>query len=233
MKRLYVIGDSWCVNEWPELLANELNYKLINDSINGSSNDWIFRRLIEWVSCQENTDDLFVIVGLTSPHRREEHFNNYHPGGDGFTNEIDRFIYEKLYDNELAHLQTISYILAIQEFLKSKKINYLLYDSWYDILQCEEELILNRKSTDKKKKFNFDRFLFHQVYSIEETQQKGPYYTNELNIGKMIEKIDLNYYLIPDTDSLRIQLETETGHPYYDDCVRMKNRLLERIVKYE
>tara|TARA_R100000005_G_C4971291_1_gene184173 strand:- start:695 stop:1384 length:690 start_codon:yes stop_codon:yes gene_type:complete len=224
--RLYVIGDSWCVNEWPELLSNELNYKLINDSVNGSSNDWIFRRLIEWVSCQENTDDLFVIVGLTSPHRREENFNNYHPGADGFANEIDKFIYEKLYDNELAHLQSISYILAIQEFLKNKKINYLLYDSWYNILNCEKELISNRKSKSKNKFFNFDTFHFHELHLIEDNIRKGVYYTDELNIGKMIEKIDLNYYLKPADDSIKIQRKNDTGHPNYEDCINMKNRLL-------
>ena len=227
--RLYVIGDSWCVNEWPELLSNELNYKLINDSVNGSSNDWIFRRLIEWVSCQENTDDLFIIVGLTSPHRREENFNNYHPGGDGFGNEIDKFIYEKLYDNELAHLQSISYILAIQEFLKNKKINYLLYDSWYNILNCEKELISNRKSKSKNKFFNFDTFDFHELHSIEDNMQKGVYYTDELNIGKMIEKVDLNYYLKPANDSIKIQRKNDTGHPNYEDCINMKNRLLRYI----
>ena len=57
MKRLYVIGDSWSVNEWPELVGKKLGYELINDSVNGSSNDWIFRRLIEWISCQESTNE--------------------------------------------------------------------------------------------------------------------------------------------------------------------------------
>ena len=134
-----------------------------------------------------------------------------------------------MYDNELAHLQSISYILAIQEFLKNKKINYLLYDSWYNILNCEKELISNRKSKSKNKFFNFDTFYFHELHSIEENQQKGPYYTNELNIGKMIEKIDLNYYLKPADDSIKIQRKTDTGHPNYEDCINMKNRLLRYI----
>ncbi len=31
--KLYVIGDSWCVNKWPELLAKDLGFDLINDSV--------------------------------------------------------------------------------------------------------------------------------------------------------------------------------------------------------
>tara|TARA_R100001015_G_C4634834_1_gene202289 strand:- start:52 stop:756 length:705 start_codon:yes stop_codon:yes gene_type:complete len=217
MKRLYVIGDSWCVNAWPELLGKKLGYELINDSVNGSSNDWIFRRLIEWISCQETTDDLFVIVGLTSPSRREENFNNYHPGGDKYSNEIDKFIYEKLYDNELAHLKSISYILAIQEFLKSKKIKYLLFDSWYDILNCESELISNRKAKNRYKFFNFDGNYFYKKDNKYDVI-KGQYYSDELNIGKMINKIDSNYYIKPDNNSIRIRKENEDGHPTEKDC---------------
>ena len=217
MKRLYVIGDSWSANEWPELVGKKLGYELINDSVNGSSNDWIFRRLIEWISCQEITNDLFVIVGLTSPHRREENFNNYHPGGDDFGGEIAEFIYEKLYDNELAHLQSISYILAIQEFLKSKKIKYLLFDSWYDILNCESELISNRKAKNRYKFFNFDGNYFYKKDNKYDVS-KGQYYSDELNIGKMINKIDSNYYIKPDNNSIRIRKENEDGHPTEKDC---------------
>jgi len=230
MKRLLVVGDSWCANSWvnwPTIVGDRLNLETINLSVEGSSNDWIFRKTIEWISCQENTDEIFVIVGLTSASRREENFNNLHPGSIFLeTDKVVKFVYENLYNNELAHLQSISYILALQEFFKSKEIKYLFFDCWYDIMDCEEELLLNKKSKGIKY-FNFDG---HKE-SIEQENNEGVYYTEELNIGKMLNNINTTYFLRPDSCNGKEILKNETGHPTEQDSINIANMLVEKIKK--
>jgi hypothetical protein len=113
---------------------------------------------------------------------------------------------------------------------------YVIGDSWYDILDCEDELLSNRKSEDKHREqnllhlfpkfFNFDKFPFHKYYKPVIDDNKGQYYTDKLNIGNMIDKVDLTYYLKPNNHSKDI-MNNETGHPNYDDCVKIKTRLVE------
>ena len=85
--KLFTIGDSWTYgwdlpgrhiprrnkeHAWPTLLAHEFKCKLINEAWGGGSNDWMFRKTIEWVCSQDNLDDVIVIVGWVEPNRREE-----------------------------------------------------------------------------------------------------------------------------------------------------------------
>ena len=83
IKRLYTIGDSWTYGDeldnpreesWPSVLSKDLGCKLINDGQSGAPNDWMFRKTIEWVSCQENLDDTILIVAWSEPNRREENY---------------------------------------------------------------------------------------------------------------------------------------------------------------
>ena len=86
IKKLYTIGDSWTYGwdlpgsndykvhkkgAWPTLLAREFNCELINAAWGGGSNDWMFRKTIEWVCSQDNLDEVIVIVGWVEPNRRE------------------------------------------------------------------------------------------------------------------------------------------------------------------
>ena len=182
VKRLYTIGDSWTYGDeldnpteesWPTLLAQELNCELINKGTSGGPNNWMFRKTIEWVSCQENLDDTILIVGWSEPNRREEKYN------------FIILMHEKIkhfYNNELAHYQSICYMVALQEFLKSKNIKYLFFQPWYDIFGCEKELSRSRK--EKKKWLVKDDF--HKEC-----------YSDSLEIGKIIKNIDGKYLIGP------------------------------------
>jgi len=182
VKRLYTIGDSWTYGDeldnpteesWPTLLAQELSCELINKGTSGGPNNWMFRKTIEWVSCQENLDDTILIVGWSEPNRREEKYN------------FIIFMHEKIkhfYNNELAHYQSICYMVALQEFLKSKNIKYLFFQPWYDIFGCEKELSRSRK--EKKK------------WLVKDDFQKECY-SDSLEIGKIIKNIDGKYLIGP------------------------------------
>lgn len=230
IKRLFVIGDSWCSEswvDWPNMLGDKLGLETINLSIEGSSNDWIFRKTIEWTSSQNNLNDVIMIVGLTAPSRREENFNNLHPGSIvGDHNEMEKFVYKNLYNNELAHLQSVSYILALQEYFKSKKLPYLLFDCWYDIMDCESELLSNRK----RKGIKFYNLDGHKEEVLENSQY-GVYYTKDLYIKNMINNIDTNYFLKPDSCNGKSILKNETGHPTKKDSVFITNMFVDKIKK--
>ena len=152
VKKLYTIGDSWTYgwalpgphipgrnkeHAWPTLLSQEFNCELINEAWGGAPNEWMFRKTIEWVCSQDNLDDVIVIVGWVEPNRREEA-----SGGDislitNFISPHDTKQYKpflEYYNDELAHYKSICYVVALQEFLKSKNIKYLFYQPWYDLL---------------------------------------------------------------------------------------------------
>ena len=80
----------------------------------------MYRKTIEWVCSQDDLDDVAVIVGWSSVNRREENYQIYH--GAHIEREVDKFIFDKLYNEELEHYRTICNMVSLQEFLKSKNI---------------------------------------------------------------------------------------------------------------
>ena len=192
IKKLYTIGDSWTYGDelenpetecYPYLLSQSFNCELINKAICGGPNDWMFRKTIEWVCSQENLDGVAIIVGWSSVNRREENYKIYH--GAYQDDGIDKFIFTKLYNDELAHYKSICYMVTLQEFLKSKNIKYLFFQPWYDILGCESNLIVGR---NQKKKFR---------NWLSEDNSEGKGYSDKLEIGNMIENIDKKHCIGP------------------------------------
>ena len=201
VKRLYTIGDSWTYGDeipnpeeqaWPNVLSQEFDCEFIGKAICGGSNDWMFRKTIEWVSEHKNFDDTIVIVAWSGPNRREENYQFYPSIIDD--DKIERFIFSKLYNDELEHYKSICYMITLQEFLKSKNIKHLFFQPWYDILGCEKGLILKR---EQEKKFTLpggENWLF------KNNNKKGyrEYcYSEDLIIGNIIREIDKNYCIGP------------------------------------
>ena len=195
IKLLYTIGDSWTfgdelvfpeLHSYPTLLSKELGCELENDAINGGPNDWMYRKTIEWVCSQDNLDDVAVIVGWSSVNRREENYQIYH--GAYQDDEVDKFIFDRLYNEELEHYRTICNMVSLQEFLKSKNVKYLFYQPWYDVLDCEG--ILDNKR-QQKNKFNW----LMKDDSFKDYRKEC--YTDVLTIGKIIEQVDMSRVIGP------------------------------------
>lgn len=180
VKRLYTIGDSWTfgdellnpgVQSWPVLLSQKLDCKLVNEASPGASNDWMFRKIIEWSCVQKDLNDDVVIVGWSVPDRYEEKFKF----------NID---YKKMkkyfYISELLYYRSVCYMVSLQEFLKSKNIKYLFFNPWYDILECELSLINQRHLESKVK-----------------SKSKKEYYIKNLTIGEIIKEIDTKFCIGP------------------------------------
>lgn len=154
-KLLYTIGDSWTYGWelenpktecYPYLLSQKLGCDLINEGLPAASNDWMFRKAIEWITKNDTSRLKLFIVGWSFSSRREENFKFYH-GGDSVSERkrqgdpISKWISENLYNVRLSYIKTYTYIYALQEILKSNKINYLFYhpldpiflqDKWYE-----------------------------------------------------------------------------------------------------
>ena len=190
IKKLYTIGDSWSYGAelenpkkecWPTLLSREFNCELINESACGGSNDWIFRKTIEWVVGQKSFDDVVVIVSWSDPNRREENYTFIpHRMDTKFK------IMKSLYNDELAHYKSICYMIALQECFKSKNIKYLFcYPDWADILNWEDRLIDSRKPDRKYQK------------NLRQRNYQEECYSEELTIGNIIDSIYKRYCVFP------------------------------------
>ena len=188
IKKLYTIGDSWTYGDelknpkkecWPSVLSRELDCELINQAGPGGPNDWMFRKTIEWVSCQENLDDTILIVAWSEPNRREENYKFML-----YESKLWRKVMKDLYNNELSYYKSVCYMVTLQEFLKSKGIKYLFFQPWCDILGSEKRLYETRE-----KKIKYNRWL------VEDYQKEC--YSDSLEIGKIIKNIDGKYLIGP------------------------------------
>ena len=148
VKRLYTIGDSWTYGDeldnpieesWPSVLSKDIGCELVNEGVNGGSNDWMFRRTVEWVSKHKSIDGVIVIVGWSEPNRREE--NDFLLGDE---------IPDLFLNDRLSHKKSICYMITLQEFLKSKNIKYLFFYPWYDLIDWPKFNKKILKQIDKK-----------------------------------------------------------------------------------
>ena len=206
---LFTIGDSWTYGDeldnpkkesYPSFYPKKLNCRLINYAVNGGSNDWMFRKTIEWVCSQNNLDDVIIIVGWSGVNRREENYKIYH--GIHRNDEVDKFIFSRLSNNELDHYKSICYMVSLQEFLKSKNIKYLFYQPWYDIVGCEKELLKLRNQQNK-----MNGLLKHDIRD----EYDDNCYTQDLTIGKIIDKIDIKYLVNPLVEDVKRILSSVYG----------------------
>jgi len=189
-KLLYTIGDSWTYGEeldnplmesYPYFLSKKLGCELVNEAKSGASNDWMFRKCVEWISQRDDFDDITVVVGWSNPNRREEKFGFVWGGHISYWNDWEwrdaddkdrdksKFISEHLFDEVLSYKKTLIYILTLQEFLKSKNIKYLFYDPFVNILIRDDC-------------WYYERF------------KSGS------TVDKMYEKIDKRFYVGPEID---------------------------------
>lgn len=226
MKTLYTIGDSWTYGFdlenpkrecYPYLLSQKFGCGLVNEALPAAPNDWMFRKTIEWVcKYKGNYEDLFVIVGWSIPYRREENFKFYyggplkwllsHYGKEEWVHPHSRFISKHFYNNELSTIKSLSYLITLQEFLKSKNINYLFYQPFAEILIPK----------DKWNRFNKNKGIDPNGKCPHECAKWCDcYWIDGTNYTDMVSNIDKKYLIGPDFgdfDSYQIAW-TEERHP--------------------
>ena len=221
IKRLYTIGDSWTYGDelenpkkecWPSVLSKDIGCELVNMGSNGGPNDWMFRKTIEWVSCQENLDDTILIVAWSEPNRREENYKFML-----YESKLWRKVMKDLYNNELSYYKSVCYMVTLQEFLKSKGIKYLFFQPWCDILGSEKRLYETRE-----KKIKYNRWL------VEDYQQEC--YSDNLEIGKIIKNIDVKYLIGPKVPNIPL-IGMSTKHPNKKEHKMMAKFIKEKLIE--
>ena len=133
---------------WPHKLGKKLGIDVLNKSVSGSSNDGIVRRTMREVKqllLKYKPEELFVIVGWTSPERKDFYYtgeweawetmypiSNYQSIPD---EDIDTFyqIYREKFWNEQEYLERyVQQNLLLHYFLKEHKVNHLFFDAFYE-----------------------------------------------------------------------------------------------------
>ena len=171
-KVLYCDGDSWTAGDivdpklfgdnvaevhhpdneqyrlprvWPHKLGKLLGVKVLNKAHAGSSNDGIVRRVLPNILrllTQYKPDELFVIIGWSSPERKDffykDEWKTMYPNEYNELNEkdeIDKFkkTYFKYFWEEQEYTQRyIEQNLLLHNFLESKGIKHLFFDAFYE-----------------------------------------------------------------------------------------------------
>ena len=137
-------------NIYSHYLSNYLNANLKNLSFPAYSNDRILRVLINYITKfylfpKKNTKDLFVIVGLTSPERKDFYYNSKNtsqwmtmwPAWEHNYSEYDGVndfmkSYITYFSNKQEYLNRyVNQVYYLENFFKNNKIKYLLFQSFY------------------------------------------------------------------------------------------------------
>ena len=194
---IYCDGDSWTAGDIvdPELFGDDLtkvndprntpyrlskvwpgmlDYKTINESEAGSSNDAIVRRVYRNVLnlLKENEpEDLFVIIGWSSPERKDFYYHGKHTSWETLypaqfkqdfhfhdkvaERDLQTFykIYLKYFWNQEEYLERyIQQNLSLHHFLLNKGIKHLFFDAFFESksggLWGDEELLDHLSDSD-------------------------------------------------------------------------------------
>jgi hypothetical protein len=144
MKNLVTVGDSFTYGEeladrnqaWPSLLANLINYNLLNLGKPAASNDKILRTVIDHVV--NNPDVDLIVVGWSnigrSEHADEFGYYDVWPGyqgnlfrqdGTDWRNQLVDYV-SRYHNSEAIHQKFIQQVILLQRYLDSIGIPYLM-----------------------------------------------------------------------------------------------------------
>ena len=135
---------------WPTKLAELSGIRdVINLSYPAASNDKIVRNLVGWLtqeylSKNRPTDDLFIIVGFTSPERKDFYYKN-DKTGFWFTvwpmwrhlypqaelNEFSEIYMTYLFNQEESTHRYLNQVFYLQTLLNHYNIKYLFFQAFY------------------------------------------------------------------------------------------------------
>jgi len=146
-------NDSYrLANIWPTKLGNMLDADdVINLSSPAASNDRIVRHLLGWLTenyLKDNkpTDKLFVVVGLTSPERKDFYYKSEEDKADDWYtlwpmwehkyheknfNRFARAYIENLYNPEEYTHRYINQIFYLQTVFRQYNIKHLFFQAFY------------------------------------------------------------------------------------------------------
>lgn len=150
-------GQPWHVNHpdnaqyryprvWPDKLGKLLNLETINQSIAGSSNDGILRRILSNIPnilSKYEPQEVVVIIGWTSPERKDFFYSDnkkrmwktFYPKELFDNDESYRFHKEYIlnYWNEEEYMSRyLITLISVHSYLKLLNIDHYFFDAFYE-----------------------------------------------------------------------------------------------------
>lgn len=163
MKKLITFGDSFTYGEeleyrsaaWPQLVANKLQYQLLNLAAPGTCNDSMLRKLIEFLADPLESADLgLVAIAWSSPGRKEYadesgvftiwpganavKFKKEHPWREHLVDYINEY-----HNTEWFLKGYLKNIIAAQGILKERNIPYVMLDTAHNEYYKNVHLVAN------------------------------------------------------------------------------------------
>ncbi len=142
---------------WPDKLSKLTNIEVRNTSHAGSSNDGIEKRVISQVGNllqKYNSDEIFVIVGWTSPERKDFYYKNVmdesddgrwetiypaspaiHEPSDGFE-EFTKLYTTYFWNKEEYIMRYLIQNINIHNYLNSQNIKHVFFDAFYETFEA-------------------------------------------------------------------------------------------------
>ena len=122
---VWCIGDSFTVgigqplgHTWPNVLAGRIQKRIINVSMDGASNDWIYRRVLDIAN---TINPQLIIIMWSYVHRREDsdillddEQRRRHASTDTFDQDIQKWVTQV---KNLKHIACQTVQLSIPEFM--------------------------------------------------------------------------------------------------------------------
>ncbi|MFN8771071.1 MAG: DUF6071 family protein [Neisseriaceae bacterium] len=157
-------------NSWPGKLGSTLGFnQVVNLGYPGGSNDRILRTTITWILqnwSSNSKNNLFVIIGWSSPMRREFYLNEkwrqlipHHDYSDPEASILNRVYREIAWSTYESAIRFAIQVITLQNFLKQHNIPYLFFDAISSFsktnLDSESAIDLYIPFIDKKHYFKF------------------------------------------------------------------------------
>ena len=145
---------------WPDKLSKLINIPVSNTSHAGSSNDGIAKRVISQVGKllkKHNSDEIFVIVGWSSPERKDFYYKDImnksdegrwetiypaspavHTPSDGFE-EFSKLYTTYFWNKEEYIMRYLIQNINIHNYLKSHNIKHVFFDAFYETFEATSD----------------------------------------------------------------------------------------------
>jgi hypothetical protein len=177
--RLVSFGDELTLNKdcHVDELARNLNMDSLNLGNNDTSNELIFTDVTKFV-CQNDMEDFFVLIGWTSPYRRDLFWKDtvftYRPDVREYIDNGVNVMHKcdvALFDDHLISQQWVTYALSLQLMLKAQGIKYYMYNT-------QSAMLYNQSNMKKIQKI--DPTHYHNPLNQKSSMA---YYLKEKNLA--------------------------------------------------
>ena len=209
---------------WPHKLGKYLDDVIIeNNAHAGSSNDGIVRRVMRRVTSllkEKKPEDLFVIIGFTSPERKDFFYKSsnrkawdtlypaqYEQDFDfDESGELKLFYktYGKVFWNAEEYLERYTQqIILLHNFFKNNNVKHLFFDAFYETADDDMGLIFNSINIDDvlielgydtKSHYHYSEYILNIRKEVFMTKSFRNTILDEMKNNKILRLDENKYY---------------------------------------